>query len=92
MCRGFSLCATWAEALPPCLPPAHLTSVGYTSPATSQVVQLGPNWFQKELKKYRNCAAGTAGSMKLAAQYAPLRHIKVGRKNPLIFTNIWLVA
>ena len=30
--------------------------VGNTSPGSSQVVALGPNWPKKELRKYRACS------------------------------------
>ena len=33
-------------------------SVGMISAGSSQVVALGPNWPQKEEKKYRNCGRG----------------------------------
>lgn len=42
-----------------------------TSPATRKVVQLGPNWLKKELRKYRvcKCKVGTWAGCGAAAEH-----------------------
>ncbi len=43
-------------------------SVGMVSAGSNQVVALGPNWPQKDEKKYRNCrTVGTGGERLVAA-------------------------
>ena len=72
--------ATRAPTLPVAAEmPWHVArmSVGNTSPGSSQVVALGPNWPKKELRKYRACSRARVSDATTLHPGVPMLHISV---------------